>query len=157
MENLPAFVSGIVRLWNLNQYRSDLYQQAMTLENVGSLRRICSHGYISSLLFKKEIQWVYDGLKCSLMDGDISKNQPLREKPQGISERTDKLSLAGILRRQEQKTIRIYHKLMSAVPLSKDISEILADHLYKLKDIDIQLNKELRDSYENQHNFHHID
>lgn len=149
MENLPAFVTGIVRLWNLNQYREDLYRQAMTLEHVGSLRRICSHGYISSLLFKKEIQWVYDGLKSSLIDGDISRKLSKTALPRLMFSGTDKLSLAGILRKQEQKTIRIYNKLLSGMNPSKDVKEILSDHLHKMKDIDIQLNKELLNSYEN--------
>jgi len=153
MDNLPTFLNGIVRLWNIHQYREDLYKQAMAMDNVGSLRRVCSHGYISSLLFKKEIQWVYDGIKCSLIDGDISLKLSQSSLPGRLFSSTDKLSIARILREQEQKTIKIYNAILTGMKLSKDEDDILSDHLQKLKDIDFQLNKELINSYENYRPF----
>jgi hypothetical protein len=147
MNNLPNFITDIARIWNQHQYRKDLYMQAMSMENLGSLRRVCSHGYISSLLFQKEIQWIYDQVKCSLQDGEISRK--LNDVAVPIFGNIDKLSIARILREQEQKTIRIYKRLVSGIVLSKDENDIFSDHLQKLQDIDFQLNKELINSYEN--------
>lgn len=148
MENLPVFVKEIVRLWNVNLRREQLYKQAMSLDNAGSLRRIYSHGYISSLLFKKEIQWVYDGVKCSLVDGDISKRIRKEIVPTVFSKTIDKLSIARIMRDQEQKTIRAYRTLQSKILLSEDDDAIFSDHLEKLIELDSQINKELARSYE---------
>lgn len=148
MDNLHTFVDGIVRLWNANRYREQLYKQAMSLDNAGSLRRVYSHGYISSLLFKKEIQWVYDGIKCSLMDGDISEKVTMPSIPSLFSQTTDKLSIARILHDQEQKTIMIYENIKSGILLSADNDAMLSDHLEKLIEIDFQINKELAKSYE---------
>ncbi|MCE7042452.1 hypothetical protein [Dyadobacter sp. CY312] len=153
MNNLPTFINDIVRIWNIHQHREDLYKQAMTLDNVGSLRRVCSHGYISSLLFKKEIQWIYDGVKCSLQDGDINLKLNTKTIPAKFFGSIDRLSIARILREQEQKTIRIYNSIISGITLSKDEIDIFSDHLQKLKDIDFQLNKELIHSYENVRSF----
>jgi hypothetical protein len=153
MNNLPTFINDIVQIWNIHQYRQDLYKQAMSMDNVGSLRRVCSHGYISSLLFKKEIQWIYDGVKCSLQDGDISLKLKYKNLPSLFFGNTDRLSIARILREQEQKTIRIYNSLMAGISLSKDENDIFSDHLQKIKDIDFQLNKELVNSYENVRHF----
>ena len=155
MDNLPNFVSRIVRLWNVNQRREDLYKQAMALDNVGSLRKVCSHGFISSLLFKKELQWVYDGVKCALSDGEISnilKQKDTRQRaPLFVSE--DRLSIARVLRDQENRTIRLYKNTLAVMKLSTDQNEILTDHLEKLKDIDYNLSKELINSYGNFHPF----
>ncbi|HEV7381727.1 MAG TPA: hypothetical protein VGN64_18150 [Dyadobacter sp.] len=148
MDNLPTFVNGIVRLWNVNLYREQLYKQAMSMDNAGSLRKVYSHGYISSLLFKKEIQWVYDGIKCSLLDGDISKKDRINRVPAIFAQAADKLSIARIMRDQEQKTIRVYKAIRSGILLSADDDAILSDHLDKLIELDSQINKELAKSYE---------
>jgi len=158
MDNLPNFVTSIVRLWNVNQRREDLYKQAMAMDNAGSLRKVCSHGFISSLLFKKELQWVYDGVKCALSDGEIGnilkqKDIKLRA-PLFVSE--DRLSIARVLRDQESRTIRLYKDALAALMLSTDQKEILTDHLEKLKDIDYNLNKELINSYGNFHPFEYL-
>lgn len=119
------------------------------MDNAGSLRRVYSHGYISSLLFKKEIQWVYDGIKCSLLDGDISlKIRVSAAIPEIFSHASDRLSIARIMRDQEQKTIRVYKNIRSRILLSEDDDAILSDHLEKLMELDSQINKELSKSYE---------
>ncbi|TDE14490.1 hypothetical protein [Dyadobacter psychrotolerans] len=151
MDNLPTFVTSIVRLWNVNQHREDLYKQAMALDNVGSLRKICSHGFISSLLFKKELQWVYDGIKCALSDGEIGSilGKKTEQNDASFFSAQDKLSIARILREQERRTIKLYKATLNAMNLSYDENQILTDHLEKLKDLDFNINRELINSYEN--------
>lgn len=149
MEKPVIFIVGMIRLWNINQYRENLYKQVMRLENLGTLRRICSHGYISSLLFKKEIEWVYDELQSSQLN--VSQRFEQRSLPSIVIGATDKLSLTGILRKKEQKAIRIYHNIISGLNPPGEVNAILSDHLFKLKDLDYKLNKELMHSYE--HNF----
>jgi hypothetical protein len=150
MENLPAFVNGIVQLWNINQYREQLYKEAMSMDNAGSLRRVYSQGYISSLLFKKDIQYVYDGIKCSLQDGDISKKILGRITPGTLAASLDKLSIARLVRDQEQKAIRIYKNFISTILISED-DTMLSDHLEKLMDIHYQIDRELSKSNEYLH------
>jgi hypothetical protein len=153
MEESKNFVSSIIRLWNLHLLREKCYRQAMAADEVAFLRRICSHGYISSLLFKKEIQWIYDENKSALEDGDIERKAVPETLPVAGFLSKDKLSITYQLRKQEKKIIKIYRSLLSDKHLSRDAQRIFKDHLEKLSDIRGNLKKELLKSYANYHPF----
>lgn len=146
MNDTQPFISGIVSLWNIHQQRENVYRQVMTIENLGTFRRLCSQGYTTSLLFKKEIQWLYDEVKCALFDGDIrnftktenitSFNLPSEYRP----------SIARILQDQEFIAIKQYKRLLQQKNITQDAKYILADHLEKLNDISFNLNKQLTKS-----------
>lgn len=148
MKNLPTPAHIFADLWGIHHFRQNLYQEAMSLDNVGSLRRICSRGYMSSLLFQKEIQALYDRMKSSLVDGDIRRKIEQFSPPSFFSPKDDRLSVAHIIRNYESKTIKSYQGLISKMSLSKDDIHLLTDHLYKLKDLHRELFKELARSYE---------
>jgi len=143
MENLHQFVSDIVRLWSLHQYRESLYKQAMTLENLGSLRRSCSQGYMISILFKKEILWIYDQVKSTLDDGDIQNCKMKQGLHTIIFSSEDESSITDMILEQESKTIRLYKSLLNNINLTHDASEILTEHLDKLNDINFNLKNQL--------------
>ena len=143
MENLHQFVSDIVRLWSLHQYRESLYKQAMTLENLGPLRRACSQGYMISILFKKEILWIYDQVKSTLDDGDIQTCKMRQGLHTIIFSSEDEVSITDMILEQEYKTIRLYKSLLSNINLTHEASEILSEHLDKLNDINFSLVNQL--------------
>ena len=146
MENLHQFVNGVANLWNVHQKREALYKNSMTLDNLGSLRQICSHGYISSLLFKKEIQWIFDDVKCALSDGDIRNFSKKEGSNIYVLPADNKPLIARMLQDQEYHTIRLYKNLLNLKSLTADASSIFSDHLEKLCDISLRLNKELTKS-----------
>ena len=146
MEDLHPFVLNIVNLWNIHLRRENLYKQAMGFEDLGSLRRTCSQGYGSSLLFKKEIQWVYDQVKCSLLDGDI-RNSKQTDNRVFIFPWEDKTSIAFMLQEQEQRAMRIYKKLLAQKNyMTLEANYIFNDHLVKIEDINKGLSKALTKS-----------
>ena len=143
MENMHQLVARVAGLWNLHQCREVLYKQSLTLDNLGSLRQICSQGFISSLLFQKDIQWIYDDIKCALSDGDI---HDFEKKENGLVytlPKEDRPVLTRIIQDQEYKSIKLYKDLMGLKTLTIDSYSILSDHLDKLCDISYNLNKEL--------------
>ena len=153
MEESKNFVSNIVKLWNLHLFREKLYKQAMAADEAAFLRRVCSHGYISSLLFKKEIQWIYDQSKSALDDGDIHRKTMLEKLPDSDFSSSDRLSITNRLRNQEKRIIKLYKGLLTDESLSGDALSIFSDHLDKLNDISGNLKKELLKSYSNYRPF----
>jgi len=143
MNSLNQFVTDIVRLWNLHEHREGLYKQAMTLENLGSLRRTCSQGYMISILFKKEIHWIYDQVKCTLDDGDILDCKTRQGLATIIFSSEDVASITDMILEQESKTIRLYKNLLNDINLTHEASEILAEHLEKLTDMNFNLKNQL--------------
>lgn len=143
MKDLPNFLSGIVRLWGLHLYREDLYRRTLSMHNLGSLRRVCSQGYSSSLLYKKEIQWIFDSSKCTLEDGDIHQYQNGKPLPSSELSVEDKPFLLNKILEIESKTIALYQALLAQANLSYDATSILSDHLAKLNDIKSKLYLEI--------------
>lgn len=143
MKDLHNFLSNIVSLWGIHQYREDLYKRTLSIHDLGSLRRVCSQGYTSSLLYKKEVQWVYDFSKRTLDDGDI--HQYMSKKDLFTKEFTaeNKSFLLRKIVELESRTIKLYQSLLAQANLGYDAVSILSDHLSKVSDIKNKLNKEL--------------
>jgi hypothetical protein len=144
MNDLHNFLSNIVKLWGIHQYREDLFKRTLAIHDLGTLRRVCSQGYTSSLLYKKEIQWVYDFSKSSLYDGDIHQYLSKKELPSKDFTSDDKPYLMRKIIEMEAKTINLYQALLNQANLGYDAVSILSDHLEKLNDISLKLKKELK-------------
>lgn len=139
MENIYSFVSDIVKLWNLYQLKESLYKEALTLEDLGPLRRTCSQGFMISLLFKKEIHWLYDQVKSMLDDGDIDNFRMKQGLHNLIVTSESKSLLTDMILEQENKTIRLYRKILDSDNLSYETHGLLTDHFEKLKEINFTL------------------
>lgn len=145
MENL-SLSSAIAKLWNTHQQRENLYKQTMILDNLGPLRKLCSQGYMVSLLFKKEVSWIYDQIKCSLTEGDISKGIANHNLPNLVISSDNPLLITKMLMEQEDKTIKLYKSLLTEDDITYDANQILIEHLDKLSDIHLFLKKEVAKS-----------
>jgi hypothetical protein len=134
MENLNLSLN-VAKLWNIHQQRENLYKQTMTLENLGPLRKLCSQGYMVSILFKKEINWIYDQIKCTLSEGDISKrNVNQNINPLSISSDNESI-MTNQLIEQEEKIIKMYKLLLNDRDITYEAEQILNEHLHKLADL----------------------
>ncbi len=142
MENL-SLSSTIAKLWNTHQQRENLYKQTMTLDNLGPIRKLCSQGYMVSLLFKKEVSWIYDQIKCTLSEGDISKGIANYNLPNLVISSDDQVLVTKMLLEQEDKTIKMYKSLLAERDITYDAKLILIEHLDKLNDIYLYLKKEV--------------
>ncbi|MBE9464233.1 hypothetical protein ACFP1I_06435 [Dyadobacter subterraneus] len=145
MENL-SLSSNIAKLWNTHQQRENLYKQTMTLDDLGPLRKLCSQGYMVSLLFKKEINWIYDQIKCTLSEGDISKGIANYNLPNLVISSDNQMLVTKMLLEQEDKTIKLYKSLLSERDITYDAKLILIEHLEKLNDIYLFLKREVSKS-----------
>lgn len=117
------------------------------MHNLGSLRRVCSQGYTSSLLYKKEIQWVYDISKSTMEDGDIHAHILKTEIPLKKFTSEDKPLLIRKIIEAEARTIQLYQSLLEQANLGYDAVTILSDHLAKLSDIQLKLKKDLKSDF----------
>lgn len=145
MKNLQSFLSSIVGLWDMHQHRENLYKKVLTLHNLGTLRRVCSQGYFSSMLYKKEIQWVYDLTKSTLDDGDIKEH--IVSKSRSLFDSDDSIFPGEKLIELENETIKMYRASLSGVGYNSEETYILNDHLEKLCDITLTLSRELKDGF----------
>lgn len=142
MENLNLS-SSIAKLWNTHQQRENLYKQTMTLDNLGSLRKLCSQGFMVSLLFKKEINWIYDQIKCTLSEGDIAKRNVIQGSNMLTVSSENELIMTNQLLEQEDKTIKMYKALLSDRDITYEAKLILTEHLNTLVDMHYSLKKEI--------------
>ena len=143
MQDLQSFLSNIVRLWSIHQYREDLYKKTLALHDLGPLRRVFSQGYTSSLLYKKEVQWVYDFSKSTLYDGDIHQYAVTKEQFACELGTQEKPFVIRKIMELESKTIKVYQSLLGQPNIGYDAVSILNDHLAKLNDINNKLKKEI--------------
>lgn len=145
MKNLQSFISSIVSLWDMHQHRENFYKKVLTMHNLGTLRRVCSQGYFSSMLYKKEIQWVYDLTKSTLDDGDI--NEHIVNKSRSLFDSEGSIFPGEKLIQLENETIKMYRDSLSRVGYKSEETYILTDHLEKLCDINLTLSRELKNGF----------
>lgn len=133
----------IARLWNTLQQRENLYKQSMTLENLGTMRKFCSQGYMVSLLFKKEISWIYDEVKCTLSEGDITRGLINYNLPNLLVTADDQSHVSSMLLEQELQTINMYNTLIQHQDITYEAKMTMTDHIEKLYDLYNTLKKEV--------------
>lgn len=144
MNELHQFAINVANLWKIHERRQSIYKQVMSSENLGSIRKICSNGYISSLLFKKETEWIYDQVKCTLNDGHVANITNDEPTYSFMAAWDDMPSVAHLLQEQELKTIALYKRIMYDKGMPDDARIILSDHLEKIIEINRKLSKEVQ-------------
>ena len=149
MENLNLSLN-IAKLWNIHQQRENLYKQTMTLDNLGPLRKLCSQGYMISLLFKKEINWIYDQIKCTLSESDISKKISSQSTGSLLVSSENESIMTNQLIEHEEKTITMYRLLLNDRDITFEAKEILTEHVDKLTDLYHILKKEIAKTQEDE-------
>jgi hypothetical protein len=149
MENLNLSLN-IAKLWNIHQQRENLYKQTMTLDNLGPLRKLCSQGYMVSLLFKKEINWIYDQIKCTLSEADISKRISSQSTSSLLVSSENESIMTNQLIEHEDKIIKMYKLLLNDQDITFETKQILSEHLDKLADLYHTLKKEIAKTKEHE-------
>jgi hypothetical protein len=143
MKDTSAFVYAILEIWNLYQRKESLYRQVLALDDIGPIRRTCSQGYMTTMLFKRDINWIYDQVKCTLEDGNINECKMKQGLPTIIFASEKECSLTAILLEQEGKMIRLYQTVLDNDDLSFETCRILTEHLEKLKELHLTLQRQV--------------
>ncbi|REA57626.1 hypothetical protein DSL64_23085 [Dyadobacter luteus] len=136
MEHAAAreFVSKVASLWKAQQRRAFLYKEALKKDNVSSLRKTLSQGYFSALLFQKEIQGVYDYVKCLLTDEDLEKQGAEVMISDQLSDTEEESQIVNRLITVESTILESYHSLEGHLEYATETKSILSDHLERISD-----------------------
>ncbi len=139
------FLQGLETLWQESRNRELLFVGLMKKDCLGQLRKHCLRGHISSLLFQKDIGWIYDSFKSNLIDFKLGEH-PLNTLNRDITESLmadagDFETVMILLKSTEFHTIQSYRKVLQLVDHEGEVHEILLNHL----DLFTQLRDDLVD------------
>lgn len=120
-------------LWQESKNRELLFVGLMKNDFLGQLRKHCHRGHISSLLFQKDIGWIYDSFKSNLIDLRLG-DHPLNTINKNITENLledagDFETVINLLKSTEFHTIQSYRKVLQLVDHEGEVHEILLNHL----------------------------
>lgn len=134
MDHIEEAVRRISRIWRMHKRRESLYKLAMNMEVTAQVRKICSVGYMSTLLFKKEIASLYEDIKCSLTDGDLN-SITRSEDYDGMAESTDWTNIVRLIRTHQENIVAEYRTFLHAVDLEILTAAMMNDHIGKLNEL----------------------
>lgn len=131
---MKEFVQGIALLWKENKRRETLYMAIMRKDHLGNLRRLCNQGHISSLLFQKEIQWIYDYFKCALRDSDLDQcaDDSSWQMVEAVDGATEPGAIVRLINEAELVTIRSYQAMIRFAEKDGEAYRILREHLDRI-------------------------
>lgn len=144
MENIREVTRSIARIWRLHKTRESLYRLAMRITDLGSCRKICSLGYINSVLFRNEISAIYDCCKCNLEDGNLSSI--VISDPSDNFKEAEKMQVFLTLIETQDRIISAYHILSQELDSGSEQTFLMTDHVHKLTELNQLLEKEIRNS-----------
>jgi hypothetical protein len=150
MEERKELVNNLAALWKKHKEREVLYLAAMKIEDLGTLRKVCSQGYSISLLFQREIRNIYDTFRCSFDDVDLCKHCTKHLKPM-LEALDTTCSATSVLAFQENETLKQYTVALSYLDETSDEGKMMLEHISLLKELNTQLHKANRRSEKKEH------
>ena len=117
------------------------FSSAMSLDMSSRLRRICSNGYMMSLLFKKDVGSIYESVKCYLEDGELSSIT--RSVDEFDEEMADRYDLLYEIASHQQVILNEYRALLPHLDHDSDAARACSEHIDKLSVLESSLVKEV--------------
>lgn len=133
-------VKCIARIWRLYKKQESMFRSAMGLDVPSRLRRICSNGYMMSLLFKKDVGSMYESVKSSLEDGELSSIT--RSADDIDPDFADHQRLLAQLASHQQKILEEYRALLPQLDQGSEAAIACAEHIDKLTILENSLSRE---------------
>lgn len=146
-EAAREFVSKVAILWKAQRVRASLYREALQKDNIGPLRKTLSQGYFSALLFQKEIQGIYDYIKCLFTDEDLSNKHSDTTFSNQLANVEEGSQIVKHLMNIESTVLQSYQSLESHLEYVTDVKHILTDHLERISEFYKILSKYQHDHY----------
>ena len=125
------------RIWRSYHRQEALCKSLMRMDISYRLRKLCSRGHMSAMLFKKEIRGVYESFKCNFSDGDL--NSITRYADEWNSETACQATLLSLLIEEQDHLIGFYEKAMAGLWEYNELSSLCRDHLGQLRDLNKML------------------
>lgn len=141
MNNGGEIVGCIARIWRMYKKQELLLRSVMSLDTSYKLRKICSHGYLTTVLFKKDVGNIYDSMKSSLDDGELGSITVSGPDKDQISK--DQRMIFSEIAMRHESLLREYNHLLGVVDDDGEISVSCRGHIDKLTILRDSLVKEL--------------
>lgn len=134
MEERNELVRCLATLWKKHKERELLYLTAMKIADIGNLRKTFSQGYMIALLFQKEINAMYDSLRCSLDDASLCKSctKHLTQQIHRISTNQD---VSLILSQLESETLTCYEEAYRHIEIYLEEAQLINEHISRLQEL----------------------
>ncbi|HEV7379524.1 MAG TPA: hypothetical protein VGN64_07005 [Dyadobacter sp.] len=130
MNNGGDIVGCIARIWRMYKKQELLLRSVMSLDTSYKLRKICSHGYLTTVLFKKDVGNIYDSMKSSLDDGELGSITVIGPDPDQISK--DQRTVFSEIAMRHESLLKEYTHLLRAMDDEGEIALSCRGHIDKL-------------------------
>ncbi|ACT96773.1 hypothetical protein [Dyadobacter fermentans] len=155
MSDARNMVKCIARIWRMYKRQESLFRSAMALDMSSKLRRICSNGYMMSLLFKKDVGSMYESVKSNLDDGELTSIT--RSVDEFDAEMVDRYELLTEIATHQQVMLEEYRALLPHLDQDSDAARACSEHIDKLSTLENWLIKEVSSlPDERQEDFSHV-
>ncbi|WP_353721072.1 hypothetical protein [Dyadobacter sp. 676] len=141
MSDARNIVRCVARIWRMYKRQESLFRSAMGLDTTSRLRRICSNGYMMSLLFKKDVGSMYESVKSNLDDGELSSIT--RSADDFDADSVSQYELLSEIASQQQVILEEYRALLPHLDQDSDAARACAEHIDKLSVLESSLVKEV--------------
>lgn len=131
----------MARIWRMYKRQESLFRSAMGLDVPSRLRRICSNGYMMSLLFKKDVGSMYESVKSVLDDGELASIT--RSVDDFEDQLADRYELLSEIASHQQVILREYQALLPHLDHDSDAARACSEHIDKLSFLESSLMKEV--------------
>lgn len=141
MSDAKNIVKCVARIWRMYKRQEALFRSAMGLDTSSRIRRICSNGYMMSLLFKKDVGSMYESVKSNLDDGELSSIT--RSTDDFDTDAVNQHELLVALASHQQVILEEYRALLPHLDQDSDAARACSEHIDKLSVLESSLVKEV--------------
>jgi hypothetical protein len=129
METSQNLLVNVARLWRMLNKSESFYKTMMSIEELGSIRKLCSQGHMTSVLFKKELCSVYDYNKCYLHDPDLSHITVDVNVDHILSNRKNPGFIVSLIIEQYDKILKSYKDVLIHLDPQSNLARLLNEHM----------------------------
>lgn len=140
MNEVKNITQCIARIWRMYKKQEALFRSAMGLNTSCTLRKICSTGYMMSLLFKKDVDSMYESVKNNLDDGELAS---ITRADDFHADAVSEYELLLRISEQQEVLLREYKALLSRLDKDSDAARACDEHIEKLAGLESSLTREL--------------
>ncbi|MCF0071052.1 hypothetical protein LZD49_11260 [Dyadobacter sp. CY261] len=141
MSDASNIVKCVARIWRMYKRQESLLRSVMRLDIPSRVRRICSNGYMMSLLFKKDVGSMYESIKNNLNDGELSSIT--RSVDEFDADVMDSFALLSEIATHQQIILKEYRALLPHLDPASDAARACSEHIDKLSVLESSLVKEV--------------
>ena len=129
METSQNLLVNVARLWRMLNKSESFYKTMMSIEELGSIRKLCSQGHMTSVLFKKELCSVYDYNRCYLHDPDLNHVTVDVNVDDIISNRKNPDVIISLIIEQYDKVLECYQNVLVHLDEQSNLAKLLHEHM----------------------------